>query len=237
MRPPRSTHPPNSPTRRPLAVLAALVLGLAATPVAAASWEQGTSNEARWQRVQQAGLGLAPSAAHPDERRVGNVEAPRTAEARTAWLREWRLIQGRLLSLGTLPAAYSVDTHAAFRAVLASGSAPTRFAPDGGRDQLLVVSAGSAASPLSPVRSGGARQAFAGWERLHLWAEGAGYAVGRRSAGYGLEGGAALALDEDVDLTAGYRLAGYTLGSTLEAEIDDVDDRVGTPFVGLDFRF
>jgi len=236
MRPPRTPHTLRSPLR-PLAALAALALGLAAFPVAAASWEHGPSDDPRWQRVRQAGLGLAASPAPGEGTRGPAAQASSGSETRSAWRREWRLIENRLLSLGALPAAFSVDTHAAFREALAAGRAPARFAPDGGRERLRVAGPPGHAGPYVAIRSGGARRALAGWQRLHVWAEGAGYAVGRRSAGYGLECGAALALDEDVDLTAGYRLAGYTLGATLEAELDDVEDRIGTPFVGLDFRF
>jgi len=87
---------------------------------------------------------------------------------------------------------------------------------------------------LRPVSGRAVAPGFAG---VKLWASGAGYAVGRRSAGYGLQGGAAVALNEAVDLTASYRLTGYALGDSLDAELADVDERSGAPFLGLDIEF
>lgn len=81
-------------------------------------------------------------------------------------------------------------------------------------------------------------QAMSGlWSGLRLWASGAGYAVGRRSAGYGLQGGAALPIDGGLELTASYRVTGYSTGEGLDTDVADVDERHGAPFVGLLFQF
>jgi len=90
------------------------------------------------------------------------------------------------------------------------------------------------ATRLRPVSA----RAFApGYAGLRLWASGAGFAVGRRSAGYGVQGGAALELNEAVDLTASYRLTGFAAGDSLDPELADVDERTGAPFLGLDIEF
>lgn len=237
-----------SPRATPLLALGALLLLPAAAP--AAGWDTDPAADARWQRVQQAGFALAPSTA-PLRARVAEAfgaappatsASPANTRASThaAWQQEWRLIEARLLSLGTLPAEVTVQTGAAFREALASGSVPTRFAPDSPQlreEWMHAEKLSGGASPRASLLGAHARSGVVGWQGLSVWAEGAGYAVGRRSAGYGLECGAALSLDEGVDLTAGYRLAGYTLAAHLDMELDDVEERVGTPFVGLDFRF
>lgn len=87
---------------------------------------------------------------------------------------------------------------------------------------------------LRPVSGRAIAQGFAG---VKLWASGVGYAVGRRSAGYGLQGGASVELDEGIDLTASYRLTGFALGDRLDPELSDVEERSGAPFVGLDIEF
>ena len=72
---------------------------------------------------------------------------------------------------------------------------------------------------------------------LRLWAAGEGFSVGRRSAGFGVQGGAALPLAERVGLTAGYRLSGFALGERLGAELDDVASRTLAPILGIDIEF
>jgi hypothetical protein len=90
------------------------------------------------------------------------------------------------------------------------------------------------ATRLRPVSARAVAPGYGGWRR---WARGAGYAVGRRSAGDGLQGGAALALNDDSDLTASYRLTGFALGDSLDPELADVDERTGAPFLGVDIEF
>lgn len=86
-----------------------------------------------------------------------------------------------------------------------------------------------------PLRGGRAHSRR--WSGLRLWAAGDGYAVGRRSAGYRVAGGAALPLDEHIDLTASFHVAGFALGDQLDAEFDVVAERLSAPFVGLEFEF
>ncbi len=83
----------------------------------------------------------------------------------------------------------------------------------------------------------GARAFTGDWAGLRLWAEGAGFSVGRRSAGFGLQGGASLPLAERIGLTAGYRLMGFSLGDRLDAQLDDVDSRAFAPILGIDIEF
>ncbi len=83
----------------------------------------------------------------------------------------------------------------------------------------------------------GARAISGAWAGVRLFAVGAAFAVGRRSAGYGLQGGAALPLDYGVGLTASYRLTGFSLGDRLGSELADVQQRLGAPFVGIDIEF
>ena len=86
-----------------------------------------------------------------------------------------------------------------------------------------------------PPVSGG--RADTGWSGLRFWASGEGFSVGRRSAGYGVQGGAALPLAERVGLTAGYRIMGFSLGDRLGAELDDVAARSLAPILGIDVEF
>lgn len=76
-----------------------------------------------------------------------------------------------------------------------------------------------------------------GFAGVRLFAGGSAYAVGRRSTGYGLEGGAALPIDEGIQLTASYRLIGFALGDRLDPEFADVQARTGAPYFGIDFDF
>jgi hypothetical protein len=102
----------------------------------------------------------------------------------------------------------------------------------------FALPAGAAGSDTmlwrAPVSGG---RADAGWSGFRLWAEGEGFSVGRRSAGYGVQGGAALPLAGRVGLTAGYRLMGFALGDRLGAEIDDVATRSLAPILGIDVEF
>jgi hypothetical protein len=75
------------------------------------------------------------------------------------------------------------------------------------------------------------------WAGLRFWASGAGFSVGRRAAGYGVQGGAAVPLGNLVDLTASYRLTGFSTGDRLGGALDDVDERTGAPFLGLSIDF
>src|SRR4030095_6252389 len=86
----------------------------------------------------------------------------------------------------------------------------------------------------APVSGG---RADAGWSGFRVWAEGEGFSVGRRSAGYGLQGGAALPLAGRVGLTAGWRLTGFALGDRLGAQIDDVAARSLPPLPGVGGEF
>jgi hypothetical protein len=87
-----------------------------------------------------------------------------------------------------------------------------------------------------PAVSGG-RAMSGNWAGFRLWGEAAGFSVGRRSAGYGVQGGAALPLAGRVGLTAGYRLMGFSLGDRLDAEFDDVALRSLAPILGIDVEF
>ena len=86
----------------------------------------------------------------------------------------------------------------------------------------------------APVSGGRASNVFGGFR---LWALGEGFSVGRRSAGYGVQGGAALPLAGPVGLSASYRLMGFSLGDRLGAELDDVAQRSLAPILGIDVEF
>jgi hypothetical protein len=83
----------------------------------------------------------------------------------------------------------------------------------------------------------GGRASSSDWGGFKLWAMGQGFSVGRRSAGYGLQGGAALPLAKRVGLTASYRLMGFSAGDRLGAQLGDVADRSLAPIVGIDIQF
>ncbi len=100
---------------------------------------------------------------------------------------------------------------------------------------LPATATGSDTLLWRPPVSGG--RADTGWSGFRFWAAGEGYSVGRRSAGYGLQGGAALPLAGNVGLTAGYRLTGFALGDRLGAQLDDVATRSLAPILGLDIEF
>jgi hypothetical protein len=83
----------------------------------------------------------------------------------------------------------------------------------------------------------GARASSDAWAGVRLWAAGAGFSVGRRSAGYGLQGGAALPLADRVGLTASYRLIGFSLGERLGEGLSEVESQSLAPFLGIDIEF
>jgi hypothetical protein len=87
----------------------------------------------------------------------------------------------------------------------------------------------------SPVIGG--RALSRDWAGCRLFAQGEGFSIGRRSAGYGLEGGAALSVVGRLGLTAGFRLMGFARGDRLGAQLDDVASRSLAPILGLDFEF
>ena len=102
-----------------------------------------------------------------------------------------------------------------------------------------IASPAGAAEPDTllwrPPVSGG--RADAGWSGFRFFAAGEGFSVGRRSAGYGVQGGAALPLAERVGLTAGYRIMGFSIGDRLGAQIDDVSTQSLAPILGIDVEF
>ncbi len=87
----------------------------------------------------------------------------------------------------------------------------------------------------SPVSGG--RASTGDWAGFRLWAAGEGFSVGRRAAGYGVQGGAALPLAERIGFTASYRLIGFSLGDRLGAQLDDVASRSLAPILGIDIEF
>ena len=109
---------------------------------------------------------------------------------------------------------------------------------------LVLITAGTAMPAAAtesdtllwrqPVSGG---RADTGWSGFRLWAVGEGFSVGRRSAGYGVQGGAALPIAERFGLTAGYRLTGFTLGDRLGAPLDDVVSQSLVPILGIDVEF
>jgi len=116
---------------------------------------------------------------------------------------------------------------ARFLAILAVACATALpAAAEGASDTLLW---------RSPVSGG--RASSADWGGFKLWALGEGFSVGRRSAGYGVQGGAALPLAERVGLTASYRIMGFSLGDRLGAQLDDVAQRSLAPILGIDIEF
>jgi hypothetical protein len=105
---------------------------------------------------------------------------------------------------------------------------------------LLASAPASATGPdtilwRAPVS--GARAYSDDWAGLRLWAAGAGFSVGRRSAGYGLQGGAALPLARRVGLTASYRLIGYSIGERIGEGLTEVESQSLAPFLGIDIEF
>ena len=110
---------------------------------------------------------------------------------------------------------------------------------------LAVVSAtalpAAAADPsdslLRRAPVSGGRTSSTNWGGFKLWALGEGFSVGRRSAGYGVQGGAALPLAGRVGLTASYRVMGFSLGDRLGAQLDDVAQRSFAPILGIDVEF
>ena len=106
---------------------------------------------------------------------------------------------------------------------------------------VLLASAPAAATNSDTILwrppGSGARAFTDDWAGLRLWAAGAGFSIGRRSAGYGLQGGAALPLARRVGLTASYRLIGYSLGERIGEGLDEVESRSLAPFLGIDIEF
>jgi hypothetical protein len=102
---------------------------------------------------------------------------------------------------------------------------------------LPAAAAGPSDTLLWRKPVSGGRASSADWGGFRLWALGEGFSVGRRSAGYGVQGGAALPLAERVGLTASYRLMGFSLGDRLGAPLDDVVERSIAPVLGIDIEF
>jgi opacity protein-like surface antigen len=102
------------------------------------------------------------------------------------------------------------------------------------RAKAPTLRASTDATRVQPISTRAAAPGFAG---LKLWASGSGYAVGRRSVGYGVQGGASLELNEGIDLTASYRLNGFARGDRLDAQLADVSSRSAAPYLGLDIEF
>ena len=102
---------------------------------------------------------------------------------------------------------------------------------------LPAAAAGPTDSLLWRNPVSGGRASSADWGGFRLWALGEGFSVGRRSAGYGVQGGATLPLAERVGLSASYRLMGFALGDRLGAPLDDVADRSLAPILGIDIEF
>ena len=69
--------------------------------------------------------------------------------------------------------------------------------------------------------------------RLHLWAEGGGYALGRVSSAFDLEGGASYPLASRLALTARYRLLG--LGAARAQTLSTI--AYTAPYVGFELDF
>jgi hypothetical protein len=102
---------------------------------------------------------------------------------------------------------------------------------------LPAAAAGASDTLLWRAPVSGGRTSSADWGGFRLWALGEGFSVGRRSAGYGVQGGAALPLAERVGLTASYRIMGFSLGDRLGAQLDDVAQRSLAPILGIDIEF
>ena len=102
---------------------------------------------------------------------------------------------------------------------------------------LPAAAADSSETVLRRAPVSGARASSADWWGLRLWALGEGFSVGRRSAGYGVQGGAALPLAERVGLTASYRVTGFSLGDRLGAQLGDVEQRSLAPILWIDIEF
>jgi hypothetical protein len=106
---------------------------------------------------------------------------------------------------------------------------------------LLVLSAPAGATDSDTILwqapVSGARASSDDWAGVSFWATGAGFSVGRRSAGYGLQGGAEIGLAKRVGLTASYRLIGFSLGERLGEGLAEVEERSLAPFLGIDIEF
>ena len=112
--------------------------------------------------------------------------------------------------------------------------------------QVATLLLGMLAAPLCaaaddtglwrPPVSGG-RATWEQWAGLQLFAAGSGFAFGRRSMGFGLQGGAALALDRNVDLTASYRLSGFSVGEVIGTDFSDVETRLDVLLFGIAIEF
>jgi len=90
---------------------------------------------------------------------------------------------------------------------------------------------------LPTLRSGAGVARSALMAGLRFWADGTGYAVGRRSAGYGLGAGAALPIRDSLALTAGYRVAGFSGGHHLDGDTLAIDGQLAGAYFGFDFEF
>lgn len=72
---------------------------------------------------------------------------------------------------------------------------------------------------------------------VEFWARGQGFFLNRRSNLYDLQGGAAIAIDPRVRITASYRLSGVDLGFDSDVQGADIEPTIAAAFVGLAFDF
>ncbi len=102
---------------------------------------------------------------------------------------------------------------------------------------LALGTRGDSARPstLHPYR--GLRAMAHPFEALALWAQSQGFHLSRRTALYDVQGGAAIALDEGIRLTASYRMSGVDLGFDGDVERFDVEPSIQATFLGLSFDF
>lgn len=91
-------------------------------------------------------------------------------------------------------------------------------------------------TPIEPIR-GLHAEAFFPFEGLGVFATTNGFALSRRTSLYHLEGGASIALDDGVRLTASYRMLGMDFGFDSDVESADVEPGLAAPFLGLAFDF
>ena len=75
------------------------------------------------------------------------------------------------------------------------------------------------------------------FEGVGVFATSQGFALSRRTALYHVEGGASIALDDGVRLTASYRMLGMDFGYDSDVERADMEPGLAAPFVGLAIDF
>jgi hypothetical protein len=104
------------------------------------------------------------------------------------------------------------------------------------RSEVVGDMSAARPTPIDPIRGIFAEAIFP-FEGVGVFATTSGFALSRRASLYHVEGGASIALDDGVRLTASYRMLGLDFGFDSDVERADMEPGLAAPFLGLAIDF